>query len=129
MPGPGIKPALLEWPEPQQWQHQTFNPLHHQGIPCPIFWYQSVILLLSCNSLNILNTSTLLDICFINIFLHSTPCIFIPLMVSIENIFNLSFFPFMIYALWILRKFALPKFTKIFSRSFIILALTFTYTL
>ena len=33
VPGPGTEPAPQRRPEPQQWQHQILNLLHHQGIP------------------------------------------------------------------------------------------------
>ena len=34
VPGPEIKSTPQLWPEPQQWQHQIRNPLHHHGTPC-----------------------------------------------------------------------------------------------
>ena len=33
IPRPGIQPALQQWPELQQWQHQILNLLSHQGTP------------------------------------------------------------------------------------------------
>lgn len=108
-----------------------------EGLFCPSFDTKLFVLLLSCNSFNILDTRTLPDTCFTNIFLPFCTLHFHVLngVCRRENIFNLDevqfiiFFPFMIYALCILRKFALPKFTKIFSivfyRGFIILALMF----
>ena len=33
VPGPGIKPMPQLYPEPQQWQCQSLNPLCHQGTP------------------------------------------------------------------------------------------------
>ena len=33
VPVPGIEPALQQWPEPEQLQHQILNMLHHEGTP------------------------------------------------------------------------------------------------
>ena len=34
VPGPGIEPTPHQWPEPQQWQCQIFNPSGRQGAQC-----------------------------------------------------------------------------------------------
>ena len=55
----GIKPMTQLWPNPQQWQHQILNPLHHQG-NSP----QSILRLVPLPSLPSVRLFHIIVICF-----------------------------------------------------------------